>query len=30
MRPKSHLRIAYTTDVVRLAEAVDRIRRFLG
>jgi aspartate/methionine/tyrosine aminotransferase len=28
--PEKHLRFAYTTDVVRLAEAVDRIRRFLG
>lgn len=27
--PKSHLRFAYTTDVERLAEAVERIRRFL-
>jgi aspartate/methionine/tyrosine aminotransferase len=28
--PEKHLRFAYTTDVARLAEAVDRIRRFLG
>jgi len=28
--PKTHLRFAYTTDVERLAEAVERIRRFLG
>jgi aspartate/methionine/tyrosine aminotransferase len=27
--PKSHLRFAYTTGVERLAEAVERIRRFL-
>ena len=28
--PEEHLRFAYTTDVARLAEAVERIRRFLG
>ena len=28
--PERHLRFAYTSDVTRLAEAVDRIRRFLG
>jgi len=28
--PKTHLRFAYTTDVGRLAEAVARIKRFLG
>ncbi len=28
--PEKHLRFAYTTNVERLAEAVDRIRRFLG
>ena len=28
--PRQHLRFAYTTDVARLAEAVERIRRFLG
>lgn len=28
--PEKHLRFAYTTSVERLAEAVDRIRRFLG
>jgi aspartate/methionine/tyrosine aminotransferase len=28
--PKTHLRFAYTTDVERLAEAVARIKRFLG
>ncbi len=28
--PKSHLRFAYTTGIERLAEAVDRIRRYLG
>lgn len=28
--PKSHLRLAYTTDTERLAEAVDRLRRYLG
>ncbi|HOG04412.1 MAG TPA: aminotransferase class I/II-fold pyridoxal phosphate-dependent enzyme, partial [Accumulibacter sp.] len=28
--PEKHLRLAYTTGVERLAEAVDRIRRFLG
>jgi aspartate/methionine/tyrosine aminotransferase len=28
--PEKHLRFAYTTNVARLAEAVDRIRRFLG
>lgn len=28
--PEQHLRFAYTTGVDRLAEAVDRIRRFLG
>jgi aspartate/methionine/tyrosine aminotransferase len=29
-QPEKHLRFAYTTSVERLAEAVDRIRRFLG
>jgi len=28
--PEKHLRFAYTAGVERLAEAVDRIRRFLG
>ena len=28
--PKSHVRLAYTTDTERLAEAVDRLRRYLG
>jgi len=28
--PEKHLRFAYTTDLVRLAEAVERIRGFLG
>ena len=28
--PKSHLRLAYTTGSERLAEAVDRIRKYLG
>ena len=28
--PRQHLRFAYTTDVARLAEAVERIRRFLA
>ena len=28
--PKSHVRLAYTTDSERLAEAVDRLRRYLG
>jgi aspartate/methionine/tyrosine aminotransferase len=28
--PDKHLRFAYTTDVERLADAVDRIHRFLG
>ncbi|MBP9804706.1 MAG: pyridoxal phosphate-dependent aminotransferase [Candidatus Accumulibacter sp.] len=28
--PEKHLRFAYTTDLERLAEAVDRIRGFLG
>ncbi|MEF8753742.1 MAG: pyridoxal phosphate-dependent aminotransferase [Accumulibacter sp.] len=28
--PERHLRFAYTSDVTRLAEAVDRIRCFLG
>lgn len=28
--PRQHLRFAYTTDVTRLAEAVERIRRFLA
>ena len=28
--PKSHLRLAYTTGIERLAEAVDRIRKYLG
>jgi len=28
--PKSHLRLAYTTSTERLAEAVERIRRYLG
>ena len=28
--PKSHLRLAYTTGPERLAEAVDRIRKYLG
>lgn len=28
--PKSHLRFAYTTGIDRLAEAVERIRRYLG
>lgn len=28
--PRSHLRFAYTTDLARLREAVDRIRRFTG
>lgn len=27
--PESHLRIAYTTEIARLGEAVDRLRRFL-
>jgi aspartate/methionine/tyrosine aminotransferase len=29
-RPEQHLRFAYTTDIERLAEGVERIRRFLG
>jgi len=29
-QPEKHLRFAYTSSVERLAEAVDRIRRFLG
>ncbi len=29
-QPQKYLRLAYTTSVERLAEAVDRIRRFLG
>ena len=28
--PKSHLRLAYTTGTERLAEAIDRLRRYLG
>lgn len=28
--PKSHVRLAYTTDTERLAEAVDRLRRYLA
>lgn len=28
--PKSHVRLAYTTDSERLGEAVDRLRRYLG
>ena len=28
--PKSHVRLAYTTDTERLGEAVDRLRRYLG
>ncbi len=28
--PNQHMRFAYTTTLERLAEAVDRIRRFLG
>ena len=28
--PKSHVRLAYTTDTERLSEAVDRLRRYLG
>ena len=28
--PKSHLRFAYTTGIDRLAEAVERIRKYLG
>lgn len=28
--PERHLRFAYTTEVGRLGEAIDRIRRFLG
>lgn len=28
--PRSHLRFAYTTDLERLNEAIDRIRRFTG
>ena len=28
--PKSHVRLAYTTDTERLTEAVDRLRRYLG
>lgn len=28
--PENHLRFAYTTDLERLAEAVERIRNFLG
>ena len=28
--PKSHVRLAYTTDTERLAEAIDRLRRYLG
>lgn len=29
-RPKEHLRFAYTTDIARLHEGIERIRRFLG
>ena len=28
--PKSHVRLAYTTDTERLGEAVNRLRRYLG
>lgn len=28
--PRQHLRFAYTTDIARLGEAVERIRHFLG
>ena len=28
--PKSHVRLAYTTNTERLAEAVERLRRYLG
>lgn len=28
--PKSHLRIAYTTSIKRLEQAVSRIRAYLG
>ncbi|MFZ2855199.1 MAG: pyridoxal phosphate-dependent aminotransferase [Rhodocyclaceae bacterium] len=28
--PKSHLRLAYTTEIDRLSEAIERIRSFLG
>ena len=28
--PKSHVRLAYTTHTERLAEAIDRLRRYLG
>ncbi len=29
-RPKEHLRFAYTTEIARLEEGVDRIRRFIA
>ena len=29
-RPEEHIRFAYTTSIERMAEAVQRIRRFLG
>ena len=29
-QPEKHLRFAYTATLERLAQAVDRIRRFLG
>jgi len=29
-RPETHLRFAYTTDLAKLSEGVERIRRFIG
>lgn len=29
-QPEKHIRFAYTTDIERLAEAVDRLRRYFG
>jgi aspartate/methionine/tyrosine aminotransferase len=29
-QPEQHIRFAYTTDLSRLAEAVDRLARYLG
>jgi aspartate/methionine/tyrosine aminotransferase len=29
-QPEKHIRFAYTTDIERLAEAVERLRRYFG